>query len=322
MLAARWAPRAAAHTARLGALLAALASSRAAHARELRLTATTECPAAAKVAHALRRLGRAVDEGDPSAALVEIIDRGPSYEVRIGELQRTVADQRRNCEDRARSAAVVIALLLDLPPREPAPVEPTVRSLPPQAWPDPPKTAVPPPRRRSLALDLEVAGAVQLAPDSRGPPLSEGADLRIAFGAGYLGAVIGVSGMSPATLDLGEGTLATVTRLSIDLGLRLAWRRRSVELDLDAGLFAAFLFIAGTSFAHNAKATRLDPGGRVSGAVRVWLTRRIALSLSAALEVSFRPENLVVNPDGTVGTTPRMWLGPSLGLVGRLWKRD
>jgi len=51
--------------------------------------------------------------------------------------------------------------------------------------------------------------------------------------------------------------------------------------------------------------------------LRILLTSRLALVLGMQMIVSFAPYDLFVNGQGTIATTPRLWLGGGAGLAAR-----
>jgi hypothetical protein len=101
----------------------------------------------------------------------------------------------------------------------------------------------------------------------------------------------------------------------MDAGLRLLYRRGISEWIGDLGLALTVLGIEGQNLTTTTRSTRLDLGAHFGFAVRFWVHRWLAISLSPQVNVSFQPYELVVAPDGIVGTTPRVWIGMSLGLT-------
>ncbi len=140
------------------------------------------CPKALDVQAELTRLlpGLSVRFDAEGANLASITDVGPSYRLVLGDLKRTVPDENRRCEERARTAAILIATTLDPPTvaAAPPPVEatpPLVQAAPPVMAPEvvtpealcpppaltPALTDGPPPKKRRLwIVAAAVAGAL------------------------------------------------------------------------------------------------------------------------------------------------------------------
>src|SRR5260221_205945 len=107
------------------------------------------------------------------------------------------------------------------------------------------------PTAEALAIALRPllpATQISLGPSVGGAPqgglVTGGAWARLAVGVGRLWCVLGVTAAAPLTESLGVGT-ATISRVPLDLGLRGALRRGRIEGDLDLGLSATVLSVAG-----------------------------------------------------------------------------
>jgi hypothetical protein len=209
------------------------------------------------------------------------------------------------------------------PPTTPAP--PTATPAPPiatpsqpTATPSPPRPPPSPPRRLGpLHVDLELAGAVAVAPPIGDAALAVdgGGALRLVVGAERIAASLG-AGVLATRIDAGPGA-ALLVRVPLDLDLRAAWRRGRVELGGELGLLVTVLLVAGQRFAANAPlATRADAGLRAALFLRLFASPRLAPFLALAAEVSPRAYPLLVG-DTAVGATPRLRLGALLGLAVR-----
>src|SRR5262249_14356442 len=113
------------------------------------------------------------------------------------------------CDERARKAAVVVALALEPPAielaasRAVAPAIAVARAEPGAA----------------LRIQLESGGIVETAPGTRTDPINEGIDLRLAIGRSDHQLVIGAEVVQPMMLEVVGGG-ARVQRVPIDLALR------------------------------------------------------------------------------------------------------
>src|SRR5215831_2737847 len=85
--------------------LAAAALGRSAAADEASLDVVGACPDAAAVRRLLSEL---VSSGEAGAKAISIQDRGPQLRVAVGEAATMLDDPARDCDARARQAAVVV----------------------------------------------------------------------------------------------------------------------------------------------------------------------------------------------------------------------
>ncbi len=282
------------------------------------------CPTPEAVAAYLRQVLPGVSvvgqAGHPAGArLAEVRDLGPRYRVSVagggtvaggtvagGEKEFT--DEPRRCQERARAAAVFIAVVLSPLLTDPKPERAAPASPPAQQG----------PRRRRPRVELEIGAVLAAAPrlDGAAVPLAGGVGVRVAAGAGPLLLTLGISALSPVTLAL-SGATAQMLRLPLDLSLRGTLRRGRVEGAADVGLMLAMLLLQGMDPRAAGPAFRVDPGVRLAAALRVWVGR---LAPFAALQagVSPRPYDLQLDPQGIVGHTPVLWLEASAGLLVRL----
>ena len=131
------------------------------------------CPSPAQVVTVLRRLlPRMKVTAEPGSAGTEdatIVDEGSQYRVTIAGQERSFIDAARQCAERARHAAVFVALVLDPPtipePSEPAPPAPpapvAATPVPPDA--ERPALRSPAPQPAPL-VDLTLGPTFQVAP--------------------------------------------------------------------------------------------------------------------------------------------------------------
>ena len=257
----------------------------------------------------------------PETARVSVVDLGETYRVAVkadGRARtRLFRDPARDCEQRARFAAVFIVLTL-LPPELAFPQPPA--EAPPPA-PPPPRPAVPPvvpivpppaPRRWRLELTalLEGAPAVAVGPSV----LATGGEVRAVRALGAVALALGV-GLEPRASFSISGLDARETRVPIDVSLRLQRGLGGLELAGEVGIVAAPLHAEGLGTAKPTSGTRLDGGVRFGAAFRFARPgARVAPFLGLHLVLFPWPYEITADPAGGLGTTPVLWLGARAGL--------
>ena len=280
------------------------------------------CPTADAVWTAVASIVPAQELGRLAAARIEISDLGETYRVGVNakgiDRLRVYRDLARDCEHRARFAAVFVVLtlmppdvLLEAVPPEPEPPPPP--PLPPRA-PPPPPLAPPPPRPRRARL--EISGLVELAPRT-GTPWAAlfGGELRAGPGPGRLGFVTAVGA---ATGSIAFGALhATELRFPFDLGLRVpVVGRATIDLVADIGLAGAVFQDRATNTPDPQAGTRLDLGARAGLVLHQGRqTGRLLKIVGLHAELFPRPYDITLLPQGTIGHTPIFWFGGTLGLA-------
>jgi hypothetical protein len=263
------------------------------------------------------------------ALVVRVADAGAAYRIGIGPDEREFLDGDRRCDERARAAAVFIALTVEPPTVPPAlgreagappgsrraEAGPTAR--PPSAAPAEAAIGRGPPSRppSSVVVDLELAALLDGAPQDG--LLGGGGAARLAVGTRYLQGAVGAAVLSPATLALPAGAAARVLRAPFDLDVRGVLRRGRLEGAADLGFSLALLSIEGQGFSPPRSDVRVEPGLRGALSVRVRLVERVALF--AGLEARVVPQPHQLTSGATVlATLPLVWLGGAVGLLVRL----
>lgn len=229
---------------------------------------------------------------------LEVADLGRRYRVSIAGESREYGDESRDCQERARAAAVFAAITLEPPEIETRAPEPT-------------KVTVGPPRFRLL-----VGALLEAAPRSAGDVFGFGGEARAALTGRLWGAEIGVGAVSPADIRWGEAR-ARILRLPTDWSLRATLYRSSwAELWATAGLALTFLNLEGDgrNVATRSGGTRLDVGMRGALSLRLWPSAVVAPFVAIHASISPSPYVVVVDPGGEVGTTPSTWVGGTLGM--------
>jgi hypothetical protein len=253
--------------------------------------------------------------GSASADDVTLSDDGPSFRVVAAGQERSFVDPVRECLDRARHAAVFVALALDPPAIS---TTSTTPKPPASERPEPP--IEPLPRRPASHLDLELGGLLLSAPGSAGRSATR--PIGIAARARW-GRELGVTG-GVAFLP-GELAFRTVdTRLlwfPLDLGVELNIRSASLEIGGELGPAVTVFGILGENLVGARRQWRADVGGRAALKGRAWINGSFGLFASAQVSAFARPYDLKVDPAGQgsdVGATPWLWWGGSIGIFSRI----
>jgi hypothetical protein len=237
---------------------------------------------------------------------VELVDVGSHYRVVAGTIEREFIDTAMQCDERARNAAVFVALVLE-PPTVDAPVIATRADG--SAAP-----AVPTSRAQ-----IELAALSDLAPSTGSNQLtSTGAQVRFVLGVEHIAATAGVAVLSPSSMML-QGVRARLTRVPIDLGVRGRIRRGDFGLSIEGGVAAAVQVTRGLDTPSSNTETRLELGGRLAVAVEYKRWKHVAPMLGLQAEVIPESYDLVWPTLGVVGTTPKYWIGAVAGVALPLW---
>jgi hypothetical protein len=269
------------------------------------------CPTPEQIATMLERVlvrtKVAADTGLPGPGDASVSDEGPHFRVQVAGQERSFVDAAGNCLERARHAAVFVALIVDPPlvPEPPLPVPP----VPPSAAEHPSVRA---PSQKPL--DLTFAPVFQVAP--------AGSQRRTAIAGGV---AVQARSKHRLNLSLGGGLLygalhfdgadATAWWVPIDLTVGVNLRTGPWELATETGPNATVLSILGQNLPQAQRQVRLELGARVSIATRFWLNEKVALFGSADMIVRPWPYVLRIEGRGDVGNTPAVWLGGSVGLT-------
>jgi len=275
------------------------------------------CPTASQVATMLERMlprTKITADGGPSgAAEATVSDQGAHFRVTVAGQERSFDDGTRQCAERARHAAVFVALVLDPPLISELPSESSER---PQAPPVPPVDAARPSERRTTGLewDVTIGAAMLVAPEAerRSTAVAEGIaafvrakhGFHLALGAGVLHGAL--------HFDAAD---ADAWWIPLDAAVGFTSRPRAWEMGAEIGPSASVLFIIGENLKEARREVRVEVGGRASAWSRFWFTKQFAAFLSAEAVVRPFPHVLDIDPRGGVGEMPVVWLGGSAGLA-------
>jgi hypothetical protein len=270
----------------------------------LPVAVTGDCPSAAAVTAALgAALGSEAKAG--AADVPRVTDQGDRFSVAALGQSRQYADPARDCDERARAAAVFIALVLN-PPASPAP------GVQDGAVPQAAVVAPPPAPASERWIDLAAAARVD-----GGPPETSatfGVEARTAAGWRWLGLVATAGVLAPTESRFSS---VTVRQQRFPLSVAITARREvSPRLAVAGAVGAALvpLTLRGEALDGASQAMRLDAGIRLAVELRIRATQRLAPFVDVHAEVFPRAYQLDVDPLGTVGSTGRLWVGTSIGL--------
>jgi hypothetical protein len=282
------------------------------------------CPSRRLVEEQLAPLvgARPIEFAEASRADAVVRDEGDRYAIAVGPARREVLDGSRNCLERARVAAVFIAM--NLPPaREVEHAAPNERARERDETRPAPEAAE---RERGgegrrdrdegVAVAAQVRFESSLAPEYGAVSLGVSVGPSFSWGAVEFGLLIGFSG--PATLSgLGpeESESVELVRFPARLVLAYVWRAGALEVGPEIGGFAGGVRIRGDQVPGPETSFRLE-GGPLGGAFLRWRPRdRFTLGASAdMLLIPYRYE-LLVGPSRSLGETPALWLTGGISLA-------
>jgi hypothetical protein len=306
----------------------------------LTVSASGSCPTDAAVTAALVPLiklesVRNVD-GPP-----RVTDLGDRFEVAAAGQVGLYADAARDCTERARVAAVFIALALNPPAFQAR----AARSTSPAGSPrkdddrkdekrdnrnaeqdqrpmEKPPTVEPPlaPSKPGETWARLMFGArLEAAPEVSGRPATTagfGLDVQGAGGLDDFGVVIG-AGVRAPTVSTFSSVSVREQRFPFSIAAAVRYEAaHSVELTGEAGMSLVILRLRDESPGGLlAPATRLDLGLRAGIALRLApLSPRWSPFAIVSMEYFPRPYSYQVDPVGRIGTSAPVWVGTTLGL--------
>jgi len=286
----------------------------------LRVVGQDACPTAREVATVLERMlprtKITADTGPLGAAEATVSDQGAQFRVTVAGQERSFDDFARQCTERARHAAVFVALVLDPPAIGELSSEPPAAPAPPIRPVDaPPRQAE---RRPSgWQWDVALGGVMLVAPEveRRRTAVAEGIaafarvkrGLHLALGAGVLQGALYF-----------DDVAADAWWIPIDVAAGFAARTSAWEIGAEVGPNLAILSIIGENLKEARRQLRVEVGGRVSVWSRFWFSKQFAAFLSAEAIVRPLPYLLDIDPRGGIGEMPTVWLGGSAGLTAAL----
>lgn len=288
------------------------------------------CPDANSVRAAILQLTSARSRAALApGSTVFVNDQGESFRVSIttvgSDAERTYSDPARNCERRARFAAV-FAIVTLMPPdfddsSEAEPTEPTPTPAPEPASASAARTVVrkqlPLPRAELpappwLRLALLAAAEQALDPNGKLTLRGFGGELLGVFGRARLAPAVSLAFAPARELALPD-TRCELMRAEAVLGARVTEPAGPVTLGADLGLAFAWSRVRGAELAHPATSSTMDFGLRARGVATLASS---ALSPLLGVEAALFPfsSELHAEPRGKLGRLPLLWLGVALGV--------
>jgi hypothetical protein len=284
------------------------------HNGGLVVEAAGECPGRDRVLAALRPvLGDEVMRS--TSGVSRVSDLGDRFEVTALGQTRQYADVARDCDERARVAAVFITLTINPPmfamPKPPPPPPPRIVA-PPQP---PPSPAPVVPRWASVGVGARFDGGSPLG----SMEIATGAELRGVWGRGSIGAVATVGVLAPTETKL---TSVVVHEQRFPCSVGVIGRRALSRFEgaISAGLALVPFTLHGDGLAMPQGGTRLDAGARLALELRLLSSAWLSPFADVHAEYFPRPYDVGVDPVGDIGSTGRLWVGAAVGLavdVGR-----
>lgn len=271
-------------------------------------------------------------------------DRGTEFDLAAAAQVATYVDRKRDCHERARTAAVFIALALFPPEATIGQAPAATSSVPAATGPSPSSTVVAParppvgtetPTGSDPAARLE-AGVISDNSTMRPPldawwlALSVGPRCEVAVGSGIPDAVAcggqiwAAAGRARYGVFASIGALAPVEsrrqtiaiheqRFPLAAGVTAQHRGASGwQAGLDLGLSTVPFTLSGEPLAPSTPARRLDVGARA--ALRLRFPPLVGSWTAAlAMHADFfpRPYLVEVDPIGVIGASSRLWIGAS-----------
>jgi hypothetical protein len=241
---------------------------------------------------------------------VRVSDEGAAYAVEIDGERRELSDRRRDCVERARVAAVFIALNMQAskpePPKQPEP-EPEHKPQEPQPQPLPPAFGA-----ALFALGEHATDADRTAFGAGASVFYAGAPFRLELSASVLAPI--ELALTPrddvrGRVDLMRVPLALTASYLLHLG--------DVELGPLLGLAVDVLHMEGQGVERAQSELRLSLGVVLGAAAHLWISRHIGMLFQVQMRAFPRAYRLAVEPTGALGETPRIWLGAQLGAQAR-----
>lgn len=285
----------------------------------LGLRVTAGCPGREQVASELEPLLQGYALGEDAPNLIAVVeDLGEGYKIEVGSASREVRDPARKCLERARVAAVFLAL--NLPPSDVAAPKPAP-APPPRPRPQPSRsvdegqardelTAV----RSAHAFEVRPFVLAEAASGAGATSTGVGAGASLRFGAiavSLLGALTTSTTPYQAT---GQPPRFELQRTPFSLLLGWEANLGMLGLGAEAGPALDVLRFDGKAVPNPERALRANLGLRLNAVLRVRASRRLAAELLPVISWFPRTYLVQVQPSHLLAETPRLWLGVTLGL--------
>lgn len=281
------------------------------------------CPDSAMLEQALAPLIGG-DADSAGGARASVRDLGERYRVEVGAVAREFDDSARDCRERARVAAVFIALnrkqaqAAPKPPPKPQPQAKPDDDAEPEPEPElePPAPTPFEDRADVVHYGIQFFGAAAYAPDPSKVAPGGGAGAWLTTGAFRFELSAGV--LAPTDIDLQaqsnvNGAVALL-RLPVSASASYLLRAGAFRFGPALGIALDVLSLRGKNLPDPQTALRLNPGGLAALDAHARLGREWLALLRLSLSAFPRAYDLAVDRAGKLGATPHLWLGATLGI--------
>jgi hypothetical protein len=269
------------------------------------------CPSSEAVEQALAPLLK-TELLAAAGAASKVEDRGNHFLVSVRDQTGQYADPARDCAERARVSAVFIALTLNPPQIQRSEPPPNMKQAPHvDALPPTPELSSTPPKTAWARLDLGARFDGTLYSGSSAT-IASGLELRASLRNQSVGVAVGAAIFAPVVWEL-SGVLVSAQRFPSHLGLRLHLPVPPLELNLDLGVAAALFTLHALEATGEPLATRVDVGPRIALTTHFETSRGLAPYVGVQVEYFPQAYHIDVEPVGRLGSTPKLWVGLSLG---------
>jgi len=256
---------------------------------------------------------------------VELEDLGDSYRVTVwkdgSSVKKSYSDPARDCDGRARFAAVFAVLTL-MPPElgaepvvepepEPAPAkaQPVIEATPEEAPVKGHEAAPPPLVHLELSALYAAAPAILEAPSMH----SFGAELRAALGRGALSGTLSVAYLPRSKFDLND-VQGDLSLIPVSVGARYRSEFEAWSLSADLGLLLLAGRLRGTNLLTSTSQSAANFGVRAGLQLAREFGPHFAPFVGAFVWFSPAPSEVSALPQGVIGNLPYLWLGGAAGV--------
>lgn len=305
-----------------------------AHAQAARqvLVRADRCPSAGTVAQMLApllpgdvQIARESSSRTDSTTIVQVRDAGDEYSLELPGASRTHRDTRRDCQERARVAAVFFALNLQpsaptetAQPADAAPVpEPFVANVPAPLAAKPAPTLTPS-GRSYVGAHIGLSASMSVLRASRDAGVSLGGELALWGRLRTYQLQVSAGATSPVELSLqprAPGGAARMGRIPLVASAGYVLHTSRFELTPSLGFALDVLALRGLDLSRATQTYRTNLGADFALQAAAWLNGRVALWAGLRAALFPRSYALRVEPEQRVARTPHAFLGGQLGIA-------
>ncbi len=287
------------------------------------------CPSRESIGSAIDSLlGKPLLSAD-DLKLIEVVDLGDRYIIKVKESAREYTDESRDCAKRARVAAVFVALTLAPPDigildestsatsdganLEAAPKVPITAPVAPVAPVAVPKTRLPASSPNAWTAGAEIGAKVDIAPRNDRSAVDIGGQFQFIYASPSWGVTLGGDIPSSSTLEF-KPIRVQQARYTAFAGMRLLWRMREVRTSVDVCATAAMLRLRQLDSAEANTVTRAEPALHLAS---TWALGERWISPFFGVSAELVPVTIpiAVEPRGIVGHSSAVWLGLAAGVA-------